>query len=270
MKSGIAIALFALQGLHEEQWSEHNLTVFFCGDEETGHPRTNAKEIIRELARGKDAVFNMETGNLDGSVVVSRKGLAYVGFRVDGIAAHSGKDPEKGASAIRELCFKIGKLYAIEDPEKGISFNAGKIAGGIVANGIASYAEFWGDCRFARAGDYEDILDFFRRVAEEVHVPRTRTTFVYDEKRTFLPMDRTEGNMKLYEVVRRQGEKLGIEVKGIPLGSCSDSCWTVQVGAPTVCAMGGRGLFNHSPEEYMILSSLTERAQLLALSLQNL
>jgi glutamate carboxypeptidase len=244
--------------------------VFFCGDEENGHPKTNAKHMMLDFAQGKDAVFNMETGNLDGSVVVGRKGLAYVGFRVDGIAAHSGKDPEKGASAIKELCHKIGRLYALDDPVRGISFNAGKITGGLVGNGIAAYAEFWGDCRFARTGDYDEIIAFFRRVAGEVHVARTHTTFVYDEKLTFLPMDQTEGNRKLYEVVRRQGEKLGLEVKGISLGSCSDSCWTVQAGAPTVCAMGGRGLFNHSPEEYLILSSLTERAQLLALSLQNI
>lgn len=268
MKSGITISLFALKALQEEGWDAHNITVFFCGDEENGHPTTNAKELYLDYAKNMDAVFNMETGADSGTVVIGRRGCMYPVIQVEGVASHSGKDPEKGASAIRELAHKIGELYKMDNFEKGIAFNAGVISGGIVANGIAAYAECQADCRFNKNEDYQYILEFLDKVVKEVHVPGTKTTLLYDEKRTFMPMEITDGNLSLYEVVRTQGEKLGIDIKGIYVGAGSDSCWTTKAGAPTVCAMGARGELNHSENEYLSLYSLVERAQLLALTIQ--
>ena len=80
-------------------------------------------------------------------------------------------------------------------------------------------------------------------------------------------MEKTEGNMALYEIVKAQGAKIGVDIQGITVGAGSDSCYTSVVGAPTVCAMGARGELNHSAQEYMHLDSLTERAKILALSI---
>ena len=80
-------------------------------------------------------------------------------------------------------------------------------------------------------------------------------------------MEKTEANVALYNVVREQGAKIGVNIEGITVGAGSDSCYTSVVGAPTVCAMGARGELNHSAQEYMRLDSLTERAKILALSI---
>lgn len=270
MKSGITIALFALQSLAEENWAEHNIKVMIAGDEENGHPTTNVKELFMEECKGQDAVFNMETGSMAGTVVVGRRGLGFFDLEIEGIAAHSGKDAAKGASAIREVCHKIDELYKMERPDEGVSFNAGKIEGGLVANGIPAHARVWCDLRFTKVESFDYIKDCLEKLGEEVYIPRTKTTMHFNPDAVLMPMEQTEGNMKLYEVVRQQGEKLGIEVNGIFVGAASDSCWPVMVGSPTVCAMGARGEFNHSAEEWMLLSSLTERAQLLALTIQNI
>jgi glutamate carboxypeptidase len=268
MKSGITIALFALQALREQRWNEKNITIFFSGDEEMGHPFSDAKDLYMKEAKDKDAVFNMETGSDSGTVVVGRRGLVWPEITVTGKAAHSGKDPEKGASATLELAYKIIDLYKHNNAETGIAYNAGIISGGITANGIAGEAKAVGDFRFRKWEQYEQIKTILDEVVRKVYVPNTETTYTIDEKRSWVPMEMTDANLSLYEIVRKQGEKLGIQVEKIYVGASSDSCWTSFAGAPTICAMGARGELNHSEREYMHLYSLTERAKLLALSIQ--
>lgn len=268
MKSGVTIALYALKALDELDLMNNNVTVMFVGDEESGHPYTDAAEKLMEVAKGKDAVFNMETGSDKGTVVLGRTGIYYPEITVEGIAAHSGKDPEKGASAIRELVYKIVDLYNFSDTDDDISFNAGIISGGVAANGIAAHAEMRGDFRYKTVKSGPKILKALDEICNgKTYIPRTNTKLVCDPKRGFIPMEKTEGNVALYEIVRAQGEKLGVDIQGITVGAGSDSCYTTAAGAPTVCAMGARGELNHSAQEYMHLDSLTERAKILALSI---
>ena len=131
MKSGVTIALYALKALDSLDLMKNNVTVMFVGDEEAGHPYTDAADKLKEVAKGKDAVFNMETGSDKGTVVLGRTGIYYPEITVEGIAAHSGKDPEKGASAVKELVYKLVDLYNFSDTDDDISFNAGIISGGV-------------------------------------------------------------------------------------------------------------------------------------------
>jgi len=268
MKGGITIALFSLQALAQQGWDKSNITVLFCGDEETGHPHSDAKDIFTKEAKGKDAVFNMETGAESGTVVVGRKGVIFPVINVEGKSAHAGKDPEKGASAILELAHKIIELYKINNKETGISFNPGIISGGTAPNAIAGEAQVKCDMRFMKLDQHEQILKDLKRIVNTTFVPGTKTTIIDEKRIRFMPMEMTKVNLDLYEIVRKQGLKIGIEVGKISVGGGSDSCWTTIVGAPTVCAMGARGELNHSEREYIIVDSLVERAKLLALSIQ--
>lgn len=268
MKSGITIALYALKAMDELEMFENNVTVLLAGDEECGHAYTDAVEKIKEVATGQNAVFNMETGADSGSVVLSRTGIYYPEIIVEGIAAHSGKDPEKGASAIRELVFKLVDLYNFSDTDDDIAFNAGIIKGGVAANGIAAHAECYADFRYKKVEAGPKILKAVDEICNgKTYVPRTHTKLTLDPKRGFIPMECSEESMKLFEIVHAQGEKVGIDIKGIAVGAGSDSCYTAVVGAPTVCAMGARGELNHGAKEYIWLYSLTEKAKVLALSI---
>ena len=72
-----------------------------------------------------------------------------------GRAAHSGLDPEKGASAILALAHLIQELYALADPDRGMTVNVGVIGGGVTFNVVA--AEAWAeiDVRVLRGEDGE-------------------------------------------------------------------------------------------------------------------
>ncbi len=264
MKGGVTIALFALEALAREGWNEKEIVVFFCGDEETGHPNSDFPERLMREAEGMNAVFNMETGADDGSVVVGRKGVAFLELVVQGKSAHSGKDPEKGASAILELAHKTVAIHGLTNYETGVTYNVGVVSGGTAANVIAGEAHAKIDARFVTVDQVEKVLSDLREIVNKSWVPGT-TARLTKQKVHFLPMETTDAGMKLFGLVQEQAVKLGIgKIKPRYVGGGSDSCWTVKAGAPTVCAMGARGEFNHSEHEYIWVSSLVERAKLLA------
>ena len=267
MKGGITIALFALEALYESGWNDKNVTVFFAGDEEFAHPKTNAPELFEQYAKGKDAVFNMETASAGQAVLVGRKGNIHPELIVKGISAHAGADLDKGASAIVELAHKIIAVNSLTDFSRGLTFNVGVIKGGTVANAVADYASVVVDMRYLTVADGEYGLESLRKIAAQSVVPGTSTELANLRER-FTPMEVTEGNLKLYEVVKEQGKKLGLDIEKKVGGGSSDSGWTVRAGAPSLCSMGALGALNHSAREYIILSSLVERAKLLALSIE--
>lgn len=265
MKGGIAIALFALEALYESGWNDKNITVFFAGDEEFAHPKTNAPELFEKYARGKDAVFNMETASAGQAVLVGRKGNIHPELIVKGISAHAGADLNKGASAIVELAHKIIAVNNLTDFSRGLTFNCGVIKGGTVANAVADFASVVIDMRYLTVADGEYGIESLRKIAAQSVVPGT-TTEVANLRERFTPMEVTEGNLKLYEIVREQGRKLGLDIEKKVGGGASDAGWTVRAGAPSICSMGALGALNHSDREYIFLAGLVERAKLLALS----
>ena len=265
MKGGITIALFALEALYESGWNDKNVTILFAGDEEFAHPKTNAPELFEQHARGKDAVFNMETASAGRAVLVGRKGNIHPELIVRGISAHAGADLDKGASAIVELAHKIIAVNNLTDFSRGLTFNCGVIKGGTVANAVADYASVVIDMRYLTVADGEYGIDSLRKIAAQSVIPGT-TTEVANLRERFTPMEVTEGNLKLYEIVKEQGRKLGLDIEKKVGGGASDAGWTVRAGAPSICSMGALGALNHSEREYIVLSGLVERAKLLALS----
>jgi glutamate carboxypeptidase len=82
------------------------------------------------------------------------------------------------------------------------------------------------------------------------------------------PLD--PGAERLFELVRRCGAELGQTIAWQPSGGVCDGNNIAACGVPVVDTMGVRGGAIHSPEEYMIVESLAERAQLSALVMMRL
>lgn len=270
MKAGIAISLYTVKALLENGWEDTDLTLFFCGDEEPAHPDTDAVEWFKKEGLGKDAVFNMEPGRADGSVVIGRKGVIRPVLTIKGIAAHAGNDPEKGASAILELCHKTIALHALTDLEIGTTYNVGVFNGGTLANIVPDHAQARVDIRFKTVAEAERAIKNVEAVAAKTYVPNT-TTIVTENKIEFMPLETTDGVQKLYNHLAKQAEKLGLPVPGaLYVGGSADSAWTAIVGAPTLCGMGPQAVGPHTNNEYLFVASMTDRAQLLAMSIMHL
>jgi glutamate carboxypeptidase len=74
----------------------------------------------------------------------------------------------------------------------------------------------------------------------------------------------------LFDLVRNCGRMLGQEIGWQPSGGVCDGNNIAACGVPVVDTMGVRGGAIHSPDEFLIVPSLAERASLSALVLTRL
>lgn len=263
MKGGVAVMLSTLKALHSAGFSGRPLKVILVSDEEIAHNGSKATVMLQREARGCAACFNCETGYEDNSLVIGRKGGVVFKAAVHGIAAHAGNNPRQGRSAIWEMAKKIDDIQNMTDWDKGITFNVGTIKGGTVSNAIPDYCEVEGDIRFQDPDISPFVKEELFKVLNHTYMEGTKTELLLYHEGMF-PMKMTEENRKLFEFVKKTGEENGIPVsEGKLVGGGSDSGYVVYAGVPTVCAMGVKGRFNHTRDEYALKDSLFERAKLL-------
>jgi glutamate carboxypeptidase len=213
-------------------------------------------------------VFNAEPGRPSGNLVSGRKGAMFLTVEATGIAAHSGVAPEKGRSAIEELCRKVLDLHALTDLESGTTVNVGLIEGGQSINTVAPHARARVDVRFrtiaAMAAAEAAVLEILGR--SYVEGTTTRLT----EKAMFLPLEESAAGDALFEHYRACARDLGTEPGREYTGGSADSGFTAAAGAPTLCGTGPVGEKAHSPDEVCHLDTIVPRAQALALAILRL
>lgn len=268
MKGGIVIAIYAVKALQAAGYHTRPIKLILAGDEETAHQQSNAAACIRKEAKGAVAAFNCETGFLDNGLVVQRKGSAVFEMCVQGIGAHAGNNPQGGRSAILEIAHKVIDVQKLTDWSAGTTFNVGIIQGGTVVNAIPDTASIQIDVRYLNPEDIGTIQQQLQQIAAKRYVPDTKT--IVRQVVGFAPMKPVEGTDALFEVVKRTYQEMNLPAPhAILIGGGSDSAYTVLAGVPTVCAMGVKGAYNHTPREYADTASLFERAKVLVACIIN-
>ncbi|WP_302131720.1 M20 family metallopeptidase [Dialister hominis] len=269
MKGGVTILLYAVRFLLEAGYNRYRIKIILAGDEEVAHGNSTASADYEKEAKGAIMGFNLETGFVDNSVVIERKGVAQYLFEVDGVGAHAGNNPEDGRSAVEELAHKILDIQAETDWQEGTTVNCGVIAGGTVANAVPEHAWVKVDVRFKTTAGMERIEKAFQKIAKKQYVESTTTCC--KKLVVFPPMERLESSEKLFERAEAIAEKYGFpKAKAIAVGGGSDSAHLTACGIPTLCALGVRGQFNHTEREWAEEESLFERTKLLMALLSEL
>ncbi len=262
MKGGLVVGVYALEALdHLGLLDEIPLTFLCNSDEEIGSPAS--RSWIEEQAEGCRAAFVLEGAGLNGEVVTGRKGRLGFRLTVRGRAGHAA-GPGPKASAILELAHKVIALEGLNgDPQ--ITVNVGRIEGGIGPNTVPEQAEALVDVRFFTAEDQlraeraiEDIVRAggISGVTSEMNVIAGRP-----------PMPASEGNRRLFGVVRDQARLLGYECAQEVRSGVSDANFIAPRGVPVLDGLGPVGDLDHSDREYIVKRSVMERAALLAASL---
>ena len=269
MKGGVTILLYAVRFLLEAGYNRYRIKIILAGDEEVAHGNSTASADYEKEAKGAIMGFNLETGFVDNSVVIERKGVAQYLFEVDGVGAHAGNNPEDGRSAVEELAHKILDIQAETDWQEGTTVNCGVIAGGTVANAVPEHAWVKVDVRFKTTAGMERIEKAFQTIAKKQYVESTTTCC--KKLVVFPPMERLESSEKLFERAEAIAEKYGFpKAKAIAVGGGSDSAHLTACGIPTLCALGVRGQSNHTEREWAEEESLFERTKLLMALLSEL
>lgn len=268
MKGGLVIALYAVKALQAAGYHTRPIRLIFAGDEEAAHQQSNAAACIQKEAKGAVAAFNCETGFLDNGLVVQRKGSAVYMMSVQGVGAHAGNNPKGGRSAVLEIAHKVIDIQNATDWEQGTTFNVGLIQGGTVVNAVPDTASIQIDVRYSQPEYIENIQQTLQQIAAKQYVPDTKTTL--QKVAGFAPMKRTAATEMLFETVQKTYEEMKLpKPHAMMVGGGSDSAYMVLAGVPTVCAMGVKGAYNHTPREYADTASLFERAKVLAACIIN-
>ena len=260
MKGGVAALLYAFRALHaagSPAWREAHLAWFLNTDEEVLSP--TSRPLIRAEAARSLSVAVTEPARPGGEYVVGRKGAGKYFLEVSGTAAHAGNQPEVGRSAVWAMAQKIHALHAMTDLREGTTVNVGVVRGGERSNVVADrcYAEI--DLRAWTPAAAEQAAARFREIADHPHVEGTRARLWGDL--SFPPWAPGDaGTHALLALVQEAGRELGLDLRGIPTGGGSDGNHACQV-APTIDGLGPQGSFAHSPDEYIELPTLIERAK---------
>lgn len=267
MKGGIAVMVEALMALESsDAASRIGYDVMINADEETGSLSSAA--LIDQLARGKFAALTYEPSALpDGTLAHARGGSGNYSITFTGKSAHAGRNPQDGRNAIVAAADCAVRLKAMQHAD--LPINPAKIDGGAANNVVPDHAILRFNIRpktTEAAEKFSRDLDALVETLAEKH--DLAVTLHGGISRPPKPVD--EKAQRLFNLVRDTGAALGHTIGWQSTGGVCDGNNIAANHVPVVDTMGVRGAKIHSPDEYMIVPSLTERAQLSAIVLHRL
>lgn len=268
-KGGLVVLLTALRALQRSPWA-NALTweVLLNSDEEIGSP--GSRKILEECARRNDLGLVFEPALPDGGLVSARKGSANVVVVVRGKSAHVGRDFSVGRNAIHALASFIVDAAAIPDALPGIVLNIGKIEGGGPVNVVPELAI----CRLnLRATTHAEMTEGHARLESLVEKMGRRDGIraVLHRLTDAPPKPLDDTTQAMLDAAAGCARDLGIGRIGFQSsGGVSDGNRLAAAGLPTLDTLGVRGGNLHSPDEFVRIDSLVERAKLTALLLMKI
>jgi len=258
-KASLVIVLTALKGLRELGLApDRPVTVLFNSDEEVGS--RSSRPLIEAEATRAGVVLCVEPARPDGSLKVWRKGTALYVISALGRAAHAGADHEEGINAIEDLAHQVLRLQEMTDYETGTTVNVGWVQGGTRTNVVPERAKVRVDVRVRTPAEA-------RRIAAAIEglqpvLPGARLTVKGGLSRP--PMEESPVTLEPFRRAREIGASLGLALTAGGTGGASDANFTAALGVPTLDGLGAVGYGSHSPDEHVLISSLPERAALMA------
>ena len=266
MKAGILSGIYAIEALDAAGWMDYELiTVLIVSDEEI--EQRHSVELLREEGPKHHAVLTLEAARANGDIVTSRKATRW--FRIDatGKPAHAGVEPENGASATLAIARLIDKIWALNGTKPGMTVNPGRISGGANPNIVADYASLLIDIRAWTNRELEELAEAIQGIVDSELVPGVTQTMQLSGGPGMPAMERSEGTIRLERHAVEIASALGFELKGAATGGGSDVSIAVHAGTPGLDGLGPIGGLDHSPDEYIEVSSIVPRTALLALLL---
>ncbi|HEX6623965.1 MAG TPA: M20/M25/M40 family metallo-hydrolase, partial [Pyrinomonadaceae bacterium] len=259
MKASCALALEALRARGQSAAGRARPVVLLLTcDEEAGS--MSGRALVEEEARRAECVLVLEPPAPGGRVKTARKGTGYFRLAVEGVAAHAGLEPEKGASAVLEIARQIERLHALNDAARGTTVNVGVVCGGTRSNVVAAEARAEVDVRFG-------TLEEARRIEEAIralHPFDARTSLKVEGGVNRPPLERTPAVARLYEHARRLASAVGFELGEASVGGASDGNFAAACGVPVLDGLGVEGDGAHAAHEHILADCLVSRGALLA------
>ena len=258
MKGGNFVSVEALRQLiRTGQQTPLPVTVLFTPDEEFGTPST--RELIEAEAGRNKYVLVPEPCREDGGAVVGRYAIARFNLRTVGKPSHAGVKLKDGRSAIAAMARKIGEIEAMTTDD--CTFSVGIINGGKWVNCVSS------ECTAQALSMAKSQNDLDTGVANMMGLVGDENRVVFEVTRGVTrPVwePNQPGTMALFDVARSIAKDLGFDLTAASQGGGSDGNFTGYLGIPTLDGLGVKGDGLHTLNECIEITSLVERARLIA------
>lgn len=268
MKGGLVVMLAALREIERSPAASRlGYEILLTPDEETGSAAT--RPVIEAAARSRRFSFALvfEPARANGDLVQSRKGTGIFKLACHGRAAHAGRDPAAGRNAILALAEYLPAVDALNRELPGVMLNIGTISGGGTVNIVPDFAEAQVNIRTTRASDEQRVLERLRELAAPINA---REGFRLEISGRFNrgPKEVTPFEERLFAAWQQCGRELGVSFSWQHVGGGSDGNLLSAAGLANLDGLGVVGDHLHSPEEFVRLPSLVERARIAARFLQ--
>lgn len=269
MKGGLSVMLGALQAFDAGPLKDKlGYQIVVTPDEETGNFAsapflTNAAQSGAMIGMTYEPC--MDTGAMSGG----RKGSAVFDVVLHGRSAHAGRAKEEGRSALEAAAAMVVQLEQLNGQREGVTFNVGAIDGGSAVNIVPDLAIV----RFgARAPDAEAAAWATNQVEKLLEAARDLDGISGHMHGGFYrpPKPRNAAQDALFNAVSETGKAIGLDLEFVDTGGVCEGNNIFAAGVPNVDTLGVMGGRIHSDEEYVVMSSFVERAQLSALLLNRI
>ncbi len=264
MKAGLALMLAGLMAF-ERSGPALGYDVLVNSDEETGS--LASAPLIRDLAAGKIAALTYEPAVAPGVLAGARPGSGNFSAVVRGRSAHAGRNPRDGRNAVLAAADLALRLAAAQSP--GLSINPARIDGGGPNNRVPDLAVLRFNIRSHTAAAAASAQTAIAELVAQVAALHEVSIALHGGfSRPPKPVD--PAAQRLFSLVTRAAADLGQACTRADTGGVCDGNNIAACGVPVVDTMGAEGGAIHSPDEFLKVASLAERARLTALTLHRL
>ncbi|MCH9763401.1 MAG: hydrolase [Gammaproteobacteria bacterium] len=268
MKGGLIAMLHALDAFEQTDISKSmGWDVVINADEELGSPASAA--FLKKIRANYQAALVYEPAvNIDGEFARNRKGSGKFTLVAGGKTAHAGRAFKAGRNAIIYLAKALLEVNQLNQNTRNITFNIGEIAGGKALNIVPDVAVAKLDIRTCHPDDEAWVMLQFQRMIKQLeHEDYTLTLHGAFGR----PVKQVNAASKtLFKRLQALAESQGATLNWQDTGGCSDGNNLAEAGLAVIDTLGVRGGNIHSPEEFLVVDSLIERAHLTALLLTDL
>ncbi len=275
-KGGMAAAIYALAAL---QAAAPHATAQFIGvpDEETGATGTlGIKYLIRHrLLKARGALYAYSGRE----IVLGHRGLVRYRAICTGEAVHTGSSEwQEGTAGANAVTGLTRFLLALEDQRfphsaaryfevyRTVITPGTMISGGVSINIVPDRAEALIDVRTTPEYDAQAIERLFGQVTDSILAANPRLKFTV-ERLNNLPAVASDERAPIFSVLSGVVEQItGQAPEKTVAGPANEGYLLIEQGIPTVCGFGVAGANAHAVDEYVLIDSLVETAQIFALT----
>lgn len=268
MKGGLLVMRHALEAFEQtEVAKELGWDVYISADEEIGSPASAA--IYEKIAHQYQAALVYEPAmSKSGTLAKNRKGSGKLTVIAEGRTAHAGRAFHEGRNAIVYLAEAIVEIHALNGLRDGVTINVGLVSGGEALNAVPATAVAKLDIRISQPDDELWVMQQLNAITSKLEHKDYRLLIKGHFAR---PVKRvSKGTEKLFLRLQQLAAELNLSIDWKDSGGCCDGNNLAALGLPVLDTLGVRGGLIHSPQEFIVTESLSERASLSALLLHDL